>query len=174
MKPKYFIIIPFLLLAAGCSQQPQSNHAQPLPVATNQQNNTMDTQQKTQNLMAIVQVMDYGFSTKIYVNGQDIGWGGPGGGGVRLFNKENSDYASATPDVLKQNGVLKLGKNTIKVVYTKTDRASTDKLQVEFKMQGYSDDLFNLQGQDIGGTVEQTIDVEPTQPADFKPIVIVK
>jgi hypothetical protein len=75
---------------------------------------------------------------------------------------------------MKQNGVLLLGKNTISVTYQKTDPAGTDTLSVEFKMQGYSDDLFNLQAQDAGGTVEQVIDVEPTPPADFKPITITK
>ena len=181
MKKLLFAFPIVAFLTAGCNQTPTMNTPSN-NINTNQSANNsttpapMPTQTQSQkpDLMAIVSTMAYGYKINITVNGQDIGLEGNASGGARLFNKENSYYQTASPEMLKKNGVLIQGNNTISITYTKTGPTSKDKLHIDLQMDGYASPLFSLDAQDAAGTIQQVIDVEPTQPANFKPIVIQK
>jgi hypothetical protein len=183
MKKIFIVSSLILILAAGCSSQPQavqpvSNVDTKTPSSNQTQNINqkipMDQTTSQEDLLAILSTDAYGYKVQVLVNGQDIGLKGEGSGGARLFNKEHSYYKTATPDVLKSNGVLVQGKNNFVIKYTKVDPKSDDTLNINLKMQDYSEALFTIDAKDTAGVVEQVIDIEPVQPVDFKSIKITK
>ncbi len=192
MKKLLFPVLIVSFLAAGCgsSQPTVQNNPVPVKVANhnpasstppqeananiNQTNNSMDNTNSTKqaDLMAILSANAYGYNITVSVNGQELTLKGNSSGGARLFNKENSYYGSASPQVLKENGMLVQGNNTFAIKYTKIDPSSDKKLHIDLQMQGYSSPLLTLDAADASGSVEQTVDIEPTQPANFKSITI--
>ena len=86
------------------------------------------------DLMGALNVMAYGYSVKVFINGVDIGIKGGKSEGFRLFGKEHS-MAQQLPEDMKNLACLKAGENEIKVDYQRMKDVDSTGLTVELKSE---------------------------------------
>ena len=86
------------------------------------------------DLMGVINVMAYGYSVKVFINGVDIGITGGKSESLRLFGKEHS-MAPQLPEDMKNLACLKAGENEIKVEYQRMKDVDSTGLTVELKSE---------------------------------------
>ena len=97
-----------------------------------------------EEVMAVVQVMGYGYTVKVLVNGADIGVTGGKSEGRRLFTKDDPMGAKAPAEVRAKNFVLAPDVNEIVIEYAKIDPKRDDELEVTIEAKGYPQPLLKV------------------------------
>ena len=121
---------------------------------------------------AVLSVMGYGHRVKVLVNGADTGVTGGKSQSMRLFSKNHSFLAKATPEMRARNFVLVPGANELSIEFTREPKAA-ERLTIEVEAQGYPGPLLQLSNQSqAAGKHVIKVQIEPKAPKEFKPVVI--
>jgi hypothetical protein len=88
----------------------------------------------SEDLMAVIEVMAYGYEVAISINGVDIGVQGGKSESKRLFGANHS-MVSQLPEQMKNLACLKSGENELKIEYKRLKDEDSTGLTVEIKSE---------------------------------------
>ncbi len=88
----------------------------------------------SEDLMAAIDVMAYGYEVAVSINGIDIGVKGGKSESKRLFGKNHS-MASQLPEQMKNLACLKSAENELKIVYKRLKEEGSTGLTIAVKSE---------------------------------------
>ncbi len=102
----------------------------------------------SQELMAVINVMAYGYETSVSINGKDMSIAGGKSESKRLFGRDDP-MAAQLPADMKDLACLQPGENRVEITYRRVGDELSSGLSVEIKIadqSGGDKDAFCLQG----------------------------
>ena len=88
----------------------------------------------SEDVMAVIDVMAYGYEVTVWINGIDIGVQGGKSESKRLFGANHS-MVSELPEHMKNLACLKSGENELKIEYKRLKDEDSTGLTVEVKSE---------------------------------------
>ena len=88
----------------------------------------------SEDVMAVIDVMAYGYEVTVWINGIDIGVQGGKSESKRLFGTNHS-MVSELPEHMKNLACLKSGENELKIEYKRLKDEDSTGLTVEVKSE---------------------------------------
>ena len=86
----------------------------------------------SEELMAVINVMAYGYEASVAINGLDIGIAGGKSESTRLFGR-NDPMAAQLPEEMQNLACLKSGANEVAITYKLVGDEASSGLSVEIK-----------------------------------------
>jgi len=114
----------------------------------------------SEDLMAAIDAMAYGYEVKISINGIDIGVAGGKSESKRLFGKNHS-MVSQLPENMKNLACLRTGENEMKIDYRRMQGEDSTGLTIEIKSEAQfanNENVFFYREEPDKGIAEKSIE----------------